>query len=94
MKRWLRISSVALGVPLVLFASYWVYETSDSHTEREQYAVYSAYLSEGLKSNDHDFGDGRGLIVILDHSLKPMFASQDALPEVSSRMRRGLFCKT
>ena len=89
MKRWLKVGLiVVLGVPLIAFAAYWVYEMSDAHAQQEQYAVYSAYLSQGLLANDHDFGDGHGLLVILDHSVRPM--SAHVFPQASAKMNRDL----
>jgi hypothetical protein len=91
MKLWLRIGlGVVLGIPLIGFATYWVNEISDAHFQQEQYAVYSAYLSQGLQTNDHDFGDGHGLLVILDHSVKATTGARGTLPKASSWMRLDL----
>ena len=72
---------------------YWAYEFSDARTRSEQYAVYSAYLNQGLRENDHDFGDGRGILVILDHTVRPSCCGSNVLPRVSSEMRRNLFLR-
>lgn len=89
MKRWLKFGAiVVLGVFLIAFVAYWFYETSDAYTEQEQYAVYSAYLSQGLLTNDHDYGDGHGLLVILDHSVRA--GAVHAFPLVSAKMNRDL----
>jgi len=91
MKLWLRIGlCIALGIPLIGFAAYWINEISDLHLQQEQYAVYSAYLSQGLQTNDHDFGDGHGLLVILDHSVRATTGANGTLPKASSRMRLDL----
>jgi hypothetical protein len=91
MKLWHKIAlSIVLGIPLMAFAAYWAYEISDMHAQREQYAVYSAYLSQSLQTNYHDFGDGRGLLVILDHSVPATTDGRGAVPGASSGMRRDL----
>ena len=91
MKLWHKIALFTLlGIPLMAFAAYWAFEISDMHAQREQYAVYSAYLSQSLQTNDHDFGNGRGLLVILDHSVRATTGARDALPGASLGMRRDL----
>src|ERR1017187_2190701 len=91
MKLWLRIGLfITLGIPLILFGAYWACEILDMHAQQEQYAVYSAYLSQSLQTNDHDFGDGHGLLLILDHSVRGTTGARDALPKASLRMRRNL----
>jgi hypothetical protein len=91
MRLWHKIALfIMLGIPLMVFAAYWAFEVSDMRAQQEQYAVYSAYLSHGLQTNDHDFGTGHGLLLILDHSVRATTGARDALPEASLRMRRNL----
>jgi hypothetical protein len=80
---------------LVLVAGlYLAYEISDIRTRSEQYAVYSAYLNQGLLENYHDFGDGHGILVILDHTARPRCCGTNVLPGVSSEMRWNLFLRS
>jgi hypothetical protein len=92
MKRWLKIGAlVTLGLLLTAFATYWIFELSDSRAQREQYAVYSAYLSQALQTNNHDFGDGLGLLIIMDHTIRPASVlPPEELKAASTRMRRDL----
>jgi hypothetical protein len=91
MKLWYKIAlSILLGIPLMVFAAYWANEISDMHAQEERYAVYSAYLTQGLQTNDHDFGDGHGLLVILDHSVKATTGAKGSLRRASSSMRLDL----
>lgn len=78
---------------MTTFLAYWVSELSRTQFQQEEYAVYSAYLTQEMLQNSYDFGDGKGLLIILDHSLKEGFLLKPEMPGVSARMRRGFWLR-
>src|SRR5215813_3292233 len=58
-------------VAVVLLSATLAVSSVVSHlrsADAEQYAVYSAYIEDGLTGDSHSLGDRRGTILIADHS--------------------------
>jgi len=59
---------LAIAGPVLALATFALLQPSGARAEAEEYAVYSAYIRNGLTGRSHSLGSPRGTILILSHT--------------------------
>jgi hypothetical protein len=92
MKRWLKRGAIATFIIVVAaFAVHKLHEDSDTYARPEDYAVYSAFLTQALIVDNEALHDAHHPFVILDHTVEPrgILPAQE-LSAASVKMRDDL----
>ena len=86
---------VAAIIGLFVLAAYAYHHLREREAQAQQYAIYSAYLTQGLLQNAHELGSPTCQLSLLDHTV-PRRApfTPDALQNIPSQLRHELDLNT